>query len=295
MRRRSPPSQGEDPGRGPLSDEAASSRPAFAKRRLAGRSRSRRSSPTAPTATTPRFRSKLHARELEYLLAVSAQISVYGPETTFAVPERNGSVGRRRSVARPDRKPESVRALAKRLPPRAWQTLPCHTTPAGEDVRSRFAFVRVVATHPVRNNNQPAREEWLIIEWPEGRRGTERLLALQPGRRRRAASGSPGSRGCAGRSSSTTASSKASSDSTTTKAAATSASITTPRSSPAPTPSSPSSAYARKPGGRSDAAADGAAPPAHPALLGRPLPNLPPTRQPQPARPRPQTGATKSY
>ena len=114
-----------------------------------------------------RFRTKLHAQELEYLLAVSAQISVYGPETTFAVPERTGTVGRRRSVARPDRKPESVRALAARLPARAWRTLPCRTTPAGEDVSSRFAFVRVVATHPVRNNNLPPREEWLIIEWPQ--------------------------------------------------------------------------------------------------------------------------------
>ncbi len=114
-----------------------------------------------------RFRSKLHAQELEYVLAVSGQISVYGPETSFAVPERNGTVGRQRSVARPDRKPESVYALAQRLPARAWRTVPCRTTPAGEDVSSRFAFVRVVATHPVRTNNLPPREEWLIIEWPE--------------------------------------------------------------------------------------------------------------------------------
>jgi SRSO17 transposase len=114
------------------------------------------------------FRTRLHALEREYLLAVSANVSVYGPETTFAVPERNGSVGRRRSVARPDRKPESVRALAERLPTHAWKTLPCRTTPAGEHVSGRFAFVRVVATHPVRNDNLPPREEWLIIEWPAG-------------------------------------------------------------------------------------------------------------------------------
>jgi SRSO17 transposase len=114
------------------------------------------------------FRTRLHARELEYVLATSAQISVYGPEATFAVPERNGGVGRRRSVARPDRKPESLRALAARLPAKAWKTVPCRTTPAGEEISSRFAFVRVVATHPVRNNNLPPREEWLIIEWPTG-------------------------------------------------------------------------------------------------------------------------------
>lgn len=114
------------------------------------------------------FRTRLHALEREYVLAVSAQVSVYGPETTFAVPERNGSVGRRRSVARPDRRPESVRALAERLPKKAWKTLPCRTTPAGEDVSSRFAFVRVVATHPVRTDCLPPREEWLLIEWPAG-------------------------------------------------------------------------------------------------------------------------------
>jgi len=114
------------------------------------------------------FRSRLHAQELEYVLAVSAQISVYGPETTFAVPKRNGATGRPRTVARPDRKPESVRALAQRLPAKAWKTLPCRTTPAGEEVSARFAFVRVVAAHPVRNDHQPPREEWLIIEWPEG-------------------------------------------------------------------------------------------------------------------------------
>jgi SRSO17 transposase len=94
------------------------------------------------------LRTRLHALEFEYVLAVSAQISVYGPETTFAVPERNGTVGRPRSVARPERKPESVRALAERLRKRAWKTLPCRTTAAGEEVSSRFAFVRVVATHP---------------------------------------------------------------------------------------------------------------------------------------------------
>jgi SRSO17 transposase len=115
------------------------------------------------------FRTRLQTLEREYVLAVSAQISVYGPETSFAVPERNGNVGRRRSVARPDRKPESVRALAERLPRRAWKTLPCRTTPAGEEVCSRFAFVRVVATHPVHSDCLPPRLEWLIIEWPEGR------------------------------------------------------------------------------------------------------------------------------
>src|SRR6266545_387206 len=114
------------------------------------------------------FRTRLQARELGYVLAVSARVSVYGPETSFAVPERSGGMGRPRTVARPDRKPESVRSLAERLPAKAWKTLPCRTTPAGEDVSSRFAFVRVVATHPGRTDCLPPRWEWLIIEWPAG-------------------------------------------------------------------------------------------------------------------------------
>jgi SRSO17 transposase len=113
------------------------------------------------------FRGRLHALELEYVVAVSAKGSVYGPETIFAVPERNGATGRPPTAARADRKPESVRTLAARLPRRAWKTLACRTTPAGEEVSSRFAFVRVVATHPVRNDHQPPRWEWLIVEWPE--------------------------------------------------------------------------------------------------------------------------------
>jgi SRSO17 transposase len=114
------------------------------------------------------LRTRLHALEREYVLAVSAQLGVYGPETTFAVPERNGKSGRPRTVARPDRKPESVRALAERLPARAWKTLACRTAPTGEEIAGRFAFVRVVAAHPVRTDCLPPREEWLIIEWPPG-------------------------------------------------------------------------------------------------------------------------------
>ncbi len=114
------------------------------------------------------FRTDLHESGLEYVVSVRAETSVYGPETSFAVPERQTSTGRPRSVARPDRKPESLRALAERLPATAWQTLPCRTTPAGEHLSGRFGFVRVVATHPVRNDHQPPRWEWLIVEWPEG-------------------------------------------------------------------------------------------------------------------------------
>ena len=114
------------------------------------------------------FRTDLHEAELQYVVAVRAETSVYGPETTFAVPPGKDGVGRPRTVARPDRKPESVRALAERLPTQRWQTLACRTTLGGEEITSRFAFVRVVATNPVRNRHQQPRWEWLIIEWADG-------------------------------------------------------------------------------------------------------------------------------
>jgi SRSO17 transposase len=113
------------------------------------------------------FRRRLAELELEYVVGVSGQLAVFGPETTFAVPQRNGSTGRPRTVARPDHRPESVQALAERLPKQAWRTLPCRTGAAGEQIESRFAFVRVVATHPVRTDCLPPRWEWLIVEWPE--------------------------------------------------------------------------------------------------------------------------------
>jgi SRSO17 transposase len=114
------------------------------------------------------FRSRLAELELEYVVAVSERLTVFGPETSFAIPERAGPNGRPPSVARPDRKPEPVRALAERLPASAWTSVPCRRTPAGEDLESRFAFVRVVAAHPVSRDGKPPREEWLIVEWPQG-------------------------------------------------------------------------------------------------------------------------------
>jgi SRSO17 transposase len=113
------------------------------------------------------FRAGLHEQELEYLLAVSANVGVLEPGMSFAVPPRRGKRGPSPSVPRPDRKPESVRALAARLPARAWQTIVCRSTPAGKEVSGRFAFVRVVAAHPVVHDQQPPREEWLIIQWPK--------------------------------------------------------------------------------------------------------------------------------
>jgi len=114
------------------------------------------------------FRTRLDGAEFTYVVAVSPQIGVFGPGTTFSIPERTGRRGRAPSLLRADQNPESVRALAEELPPSAFQILPCRTTPAGEEVRGRFAVVRVVAAHAVTRDHLEPRTEWLVIEWPEG-------------------------------------------------------------------------------------------------------------------------------
>ena len=112
------------------------------------------------------FRTSLHEADLEYLVAVSPETGVFAPETVFRLPEPSGKRGRPPSRLRPDRRPQSVRALAERLGGAAFRTLVCRRTPDGEEVSSRFACLRVVAAHPVERDHLAPRVEGLIIEWP---------------------------------------------------------------------------------------------------------------------------------
>ncbi len=151
------------------------------------------------------FRRRLHEATLEYLVAVSPEIEVCGPETAFRAPEPSGRRGRPPSRPRPDRQPESVRSLAERLKDSAWHTLACRTTPAGADARSCFAGVRVVAAHAVERDHLPPRSEWLVVEWPEHEQApsTTGSPTSPPTAR---PSGWLGGPACAGPSNSTTAS-----------------------------------------------------------------------------------------
>jgi hypothetical protein len=66
---------------------------------------------------------------------------------------------------KPDRDHSQVKALAASLPTNAWETV-TYRDQAGQPVRSRFAFVHVIAARPATEGDAP-REEWLIIEWPQ--------------------------------------------------------------------------------------------------------------------------------
>jgi len=111
------------------------------------------------------FRGGLDEQGLEYLVAVRAATTVYGPETIWAVPPKRVP-GVAPSKQRPDRQHETVLELARRLPAAGWSTVAYRERVDGQTASSRFAFVRVVAAGPVRRY-KPPRWEWLIIEWPD--------------------------------------------------------------------------------------------------------------------------------
>jgi SRSO17 transposase len=117
------------------------------------------------------LRAGLHQAEVEYVLAISADTSLLGPETRFVVPERRPGRGRPPRVAHPDRGAEAAGALARRLAPQAFQEIAFTTGPGGEARTGRFACLRVHAAGPILRDRLPPREEWLIVEWPAGAAG----------------------------------------------------------------------------------------------------------------------------
>jgi SRSO17 transposase len=114
------------------------------------------------------LRTRLHEAGIEYVLSINSDACVYDPGTVFSVPERKrGSRGRPPSALVADRDPRRLTELAASLADEDFQTL-AYTTRDGEEVRSRFAILRAIASHPVDRDRSPPREEWLIIERPEG-------------------------------------------------------------------------------------------------------------------------------
>lgn len=115
-----------------------------------------------------KLRTRLHDDGIDYVLSVAPECGIYAPGTIFAVPPRTpGSRGRAPSVLKTETEPRSIIELVIGLNPDAWQTVAFRDIDGGQLV-SRFAFVRVIAANPVDQLRQAPREEWLIVEWPEG-------------------------------------------------------------------------------------------------------------------------------
>jgi SRSO17 transposase len=114
------------------------------------------------------LRGDLDTRGFEYVLSINPETTIFEPGAVFAVPDRKpGKPGRTPAAHHADRDPISVGEYAKTLTDTDLQTVTFRGT-GKTKMRSRFAFKRITAAHPVTRDRLAPREEWLIIEWPEG-------------------------------------------------------------------------------------------------------------------------------
>src|SRR6202521_2874568 len=114
------------------------------------------------------LRAGITALGLSYAAGILSTTTVWAPGTAaLPAPERAGR-GRPAKRLRRDEehRPLSVRALALRLPKRAWQTITWREG-AAEPLSSRFARLRMRPAHRDDRLTEPHPEEWLLIEWPK--------------------------------------------------------------------------------------------------------------------------------
>jgi SRSO17 transposase len=116
-----------------------------------------------------KLRTALEGGGFDYVLSIDPEMTIFQPGAVFAVPERSpGARGPAPRTPRAKEEPVSVERFARSLPPEDFQRVSFRGK-GKKRLRSRFAFQRITAAHPVTRDNQVPREEWLIIEWPVGR------------------------------------------------------------------------------------------------------------------------------
>lgn len=117
-----------------------------------------------------KLRTGLHDAGLTYVLSIDRNITIFDPNTEFTVPARTSNKGRAPTRLVADRSARSVDAFVCDLHPDAYEQLVYRDTADDDDpgLVSRFACQRVIAAHPVMKDCCEPREEWLIVEWPEG-------------------------------------------------------------------------------------------------------------------------------
>jgi SRSO17 transposase len=113
-----------------------------------------------------KLRARLHEQGLEYVLSVAPATTVFAADTRFESQPRQPGAGRPPTRLKADRDHVQLKTLVAELPAGAWETV-TYRDRDGKPIRSRFAFVRVIAARPVADGLTP-REEWLIAERPEG-------------------------------------------------------------------------------------------------------------------------------
>ena len=111
-----------------------------------------------------KFRAGITAEGLPYVVGVFSSMRIWRPGE--APPPRAERTRRRRKSDEKRPEPVTVEKFAKELPADAWQTIAWREG-SNEVLTSRFARQRVRPA-PQAARGDPAPEEWLLIEWPEG-------------------------------------------------------------------------------------------------------------------------------
>lgn len=119
--------------------------------------------------TDTRFREEITELGLRYIVGIMSSVSVWRPGQGPLAKRKWKGTGRPTKLLRRDRdhQPLAVKALALSLPTSAWKTITWRQG-TKQNLRSRFAAVRVRPAHRDYWRNEPHPEEWLLIEWPAG-------------------------------------------------------------------------------------------------------------------------------
>jgi len=115
------------------------------------------------------FREGLTERGFSYAVGIKAETSVWPPGQGPLPPKPYQGRGRPSTRLRKDGDHHAVsaRALAERLPKRAWKTVQWREGTKGT-MRSRFAAVRVRPAHRDERRTEAHPPEWLLMQWPSG-------------------------------------------------------------------------------------------------------------------------------
>jgi SRSO17 transposase len=115
------------------------------------------------------FRAGLTKLGLEYVVGIQSSMTVWQPGAAPLPAKPWKGQGRPPKLLRRDHQhqPLSVKELARALPGSAWKDITWREG-TEQNLRSRFAAVRVRPAGRDYERAEPHPEEWLLIEWPRG-------------------------------------------------------------------------------------------------------------------------------
>jgi SRSO17 transposase len=116
-----------------------------------------------------KLRAGISKLGLSYVAGILPTTMVWRPGEAPLPPAPRSGRGRPGTRLRRDEthQPVAAKTLALELPTDAWQTITWRDG-SNTPLTSRFARWRVRPAHGDARRSEPAAEEWLLIEWPEG-------------------------------------------------------------------------------------------------------------------------------